>query len=51
MTNWDQQALPDPCRACGTLPEVVLSLEAGDGNRTLWACRAHPDHAEFRWHK
>jgi hypothetical protein len=46
----DRKALPAACPSCGEMPWLVAQLEWGDGNRSLWACPRHPEHALFAFH-
>jgi hypothetical protein len=47
----DRDSLPPPCLHCGEQLRLVVQLEWGDGNRSLWACAAHPQNAHFAFHK
>ena len=52
ITNWDRQMLPPPCPDCDQMPQLVVQLEWGDGNRSLWACPEHPERAHYeKFHK
>ena len=51
VTNWDRQTTPPDCKNCSKQLQLVISIESGDGNRSLWACPQHPKEAFYTFHK
>lgn len=51
VTNPDRGIVPSACPDCGAYRHLVIQLEWGDGNWSLWTCDTHPKHSVALLHK
>lgn len=51
VTNHDRRIVPPPCPDCGAYRHLVIQIEWGDGNWSLWTCDTHPEHSVALCHK